>query len=186
MYRHACRGILRLCGDIISEEVLFCGHSCSVLSWRALCEVCVLCAMQILLAPHFTLYIFGCMVVHLEIFRSCCQSGSRSEMEICNSILPPPKLWFESLMLLCYDGSFLSSSIMPFMGVLDLVICSRFPSAFKWQVMEGSNCKNFSEEVLGRWVAKSQLQPLPSLVLFGKPTRPSLARRNPIVVQFSQ
>ena len=31
------------------------------------------------------------------------------------------------------------------MGILDLLVCWRFPSSFKWQVMEGSNSKSFSD-----------------------------------------
>ena len=53
-------------------------------------------------------------------------------------------------MLLFSDGSFLSSIRMPFVGILDRLTCSKFTTAFKWVFMEFSNCKSFSEIVLGR------------------------------------
>ena len=43
---------------------------------------CVLNDLQIILAPRCTVYLLDRRVVHLDIFRFCCRSGSRSEMEI--------------------------------------------------------------------------------------------------------
>ena len=42
--------------------------------------------LQTLLAPRSTLHIFDCTVVHLEISRFCCRSGSRSKMDIYLSL----------------------------------------------------------------------------------------------------
>ena len=55
-----------------------------------LVKLVMLDVLQTILAPHSTLYFFDRTVVRLEIFRSCCKSGSRSEMEICLWILLSP------------------------------------------------------------------------------------------------
>ena len=147
----SCRGKLRLCKDVTSEEGCFVEIPWSVLSsGRVPCEVCVLYALQTLLALHSTLYLFDRTVVHLEIFRSCCRSGSRSEMEPCLWILLPPSC---DMRFWCFPFLTISwfSAIVPFVGILDLRICWRFPSALRL-FMELSNCKSLSEIVLGRWI----------------------------------
>ena len=50
---------------------------------KLFCEVCMLYACQTPLALHSTLQIVGHTVVHRDIFRFCCHSGARSEMEMC-------------------------------------------------------------------------------------------------------
>ena len=51
-------------------------------------------------------------------------------------------------MLVFSDGSFRLSVRMPFIGVVDCLSCSRFPSAIKWVLLELSTCKSFLEVIL--------------------------------------
>ena len=146
MYHQAGRGILHLCRHVTSEEVCFVHITVvSFWSWRALL---------------WSLYAFMCCRLFLLFMPLCRPLVVR--WCIWRSPIPAASLKFYLWILLC-PNSYLTifglhfltevyflSAIIPCMAIVDLLICSRFPAAFKW-VFRYSNCKCVPEAYVGRW-----------------------------------